>query len=118
MPTWTIGMEIDGARVDAQGLLRIENVFKRDFPDFDADCSIWSGRVAIQVTVRSPTPPEALESALRTVDLAFEETGVDVNRTAVIYTLTMRNVLRESWPSENDSLPRALLRRLRPLPRQ
>jgi hypothetical protein len=118
LPTWTIGIEISGARIDAEGLLRVENVFKREFPDFGADCAIWSGRLAIQVTVRAPTPPDALESALRTIEFAFEETGLDINRTAVIDTVTVRDVLRESWSPGAESLPRALLRRLSPSRRE
>ena len=118
MPTWTIGIEVSGVRIEAEGLLRLEDVFKSNFPDLGADCAIWSGRLAIQMAVRAPSPPEALESALRTIEFAFAETGVDINRTAVIYTLTMRDVLRESWSPGADSLPRALLRRLRPSPRE
>jgi hypothetical protein len=69
------------------------------------------------VTIRSPTPPEALESALKTIDFVFQETGIDISRRAVIDTVTMRDVLRESW-TPSDSLARALLRRLSSSPRE
>ena len=111
MPGWTIAIEINGSSVDAKGLVRLEKVFEHEFPDFDADCAIWSGRLGVHLTVRSPTPPEALESAMRMLDFAFEEARLDIDRVAVFETVTMRPVPRRE-ASDADVLPRPLQRRL------
>jgi hypothetical protein len=90
LPTWTIGIEISGARIDAEELVRFDNVFKREFPDFETNCALWSGSLAVQLLVRSPTPPDALDAALRTIAFAFDEAGINANRVAGITKMTVR----------------------------
>jgi hypothetical protein len=111
MPGWTIAIEITGSSIDADGLVRLEKVFEHDFPDFHAECVIWSGRLGVHLTVRSPTPPDALESAMRMLEFAFDEARLDIDRVAVFENVTMRPVPRREV-SETDALPRTLLRRL------
>lgn len=50
--------------------------------------------MGVQLTVRSPTPPEVLDSALRTPDFAFDEARIDIGREAVFDAVTMRDVPR------------------------
>ena len=114
MATWTIGIEINGARIDAEGLVRLADVVNRDFPEFDADCAVWSGRLAVHGRVQSATPGEALSSALTIVDSAFDEAEIDTPRSSEITNVTIRRVLRAPSASDADSLPRALLRRVSP----
>jgi hypothetical protein len=94
LPTWTIGIEFSGARIDANELVRFDNVFRREFPDFEADCALWSGSLAVQLRVRSATPPDALDSGLRTIEFAFDEAGIGANRFSEITNMTVRPVLR------------------------
>ena len=110
MPGWTIAIEITGS-FDAEGLVRLEKVFEHDFPDFKAECATWSGRLGVHLTVRSPTPSEALESAMRMLEFAFDEALLDQDRLAGFENVTMRPVPRRDV-SDTDALPRSLPRRL------
>jgi hypothetical protein len=93
LPTWSIGIEISGARIDAEEFARFDNVFKREFPDFETNCALWSGSLAVELLVRSATPPDALDAALRTIEFAFYEAGIGANRVPEITNMTMRPVL-------------------------
>jgi hypothetical protein len=115
MAAWTIGVEISGSKIDSAQLGRLVEFLKREFPDYETDCAMWSGFLAVDATVRSPTLPEALESALRAIDLAFDETGVDANRASEITNVTMRRVSPAPDSDSPDSLPHALLRRVSPV---
>ncbi len=120
MAAWTIGVEIRGARIDAEGLVRLDEVFKRKLPEFEADCAIWSGWLAVHGIVRAPTPTEAVDSALTTIGSAFDDAGIDMSRESEIINVTMRRVLRARSASDSDadSLSRALLRLVSPSQRQ
>jgi hypothetical protein len=111
MPEWTVAIEIGGAGIDAEGLVRLERVFEHDLPDLHVECVIWSGRLAVHSNVRSPTPPEALESAMRMLEFAFDEARLDIDPMAVFETVTMRPAPRREV-SETASVSRPLLRRL------
>src|SRR5919197_913438 len=65
MAAWTIGVEISGSHIDGEGLVRLVDVFAREFPDFKADCALWSGWLGVHTTVTAPTSAEALEAALK-----------------------------------------------------
>jgi hypothetical protein len=117
LPEWIVGIQLSGARIDGERLIRLENVFRSQFSDFDADCALWSGWLAVQGVVQSGTPIEALESALATINSAFDEARLDMDRVSEITDVTMRRA-RGMSASEEDSLPRALLRLLSPAPRK
>ena len=112
MVTWTIGVEINGARIDPEGLVRLDEVFKRKVPEFEADCAIWSGWLAVHGIDKGSTSAEALDSAMATIDSAFDDAGIDMNRVSEIIKVTMSRGLRATSASDSDadSLPRALLR--------
>jgi hypothetical protein len=114
MAAWTIGIEINGSRIDEAGLVRLVEVFEQEFPDFEADCALWSGWLGVHTTVTAPTPAEALEAALKAIDLAFDEADIDVNRTAEVMNVTMRRARRLAVVPHADSLPQAVLRRVLP----
>jgi len=114
MGTWTIGVQISGSRIDGEGLARLEDVFEREFPDYEADCALWSGLLGVHTTVRSPTPGEGLDAALRAISLAFDEAEVDMKGTSEIISVTMRRVLRPTAVPDTDSLSKTLLGRLSP----
>jgi hypothetical protein len=93
LPTWSIGIEISGAPpigFSGSELARFDSVFKREFPDFETNCALWSGSLAVQLLVRSATPPDALDAALRTIEFAFDEAGINANRVAGITNMTVR----------------------------
>ena len=114
MVTWAIAIEISGSRMDAEGLLRLEKILSRDVPDFEADCALWSGWLGVHGTVRAPTPTEALEWALKNIDAAFDEAGIDMSRASEIVNVTMRRVLRPRPVSSPQSVADTLLRRVSP----
>ena len=89
---WTIGVELEGLGVDAEGLLRLEKIFEREFPDFGVECALWSGRLGIYASVRAITPMDAVESALNTVEFALHEVGIDMSRSSEGINLKMRRV--------------------------
>lgn len=113
MGAWTIGVEVRGSRIDADGLDRLVDVLGREFAAFDAECALWSGRLAVNGVVDAPTPVEALERALAIVDLAFDQAEIDTDHRSSIARVTMRDERRSGAASGAGSLPLALLRRLR-----
>ena len=115
MAAWTIGVEISGSKIDGARLARLADFFENEFPDYAADCAIWSGRLGIYVTVRSPTLTDALDSTLKAIDLAFDETGIDESHASEITGVTMRPVSPSPASEQPDSLPQALLRRVSPV---
>jgi hypothetical protein len=110
MAAWSIGVQIVGSKIDSAGLVRLVEFFEREFPDYEPDCTMWSGRLAISATVRSPSSPEALESILKAINLALDETGIDVERLSEITSMTLRPA--SPTPAVPDALPQALLRRV------
>jgi hypothetical protein len=114
MAAWTIGIEISGSRIDGEGLARLVAVFEQEFPDFETDCALWSGWLGVHTTVTSPTPAEALDAALRAIDLAFDQADIDRSRASEVMNVTMRRARRLTLVPHADSLPQALLRRVLP----
>ena len=114
MGSWTVGVEINGSRIDGEGHLRLVEVFEREFPDFETECALWSGWLGVQTTVTAPTPSEALEAALKAIDFAFDEADIDVSRAAEVINVTMHRARRLASVPDPDSLPQALLRRVLP----
>jgi hypothetical protein len=112
MAAWTIGVEVVGSNVDSARFVRLVDFLGREFPDYGTDCAMWSGRLAVSATVRAPTSPEALESFLNAIGLAFEETNIDMHGGAEIASVTLRPASVPRAADTTDSLPQALLRRL------
>jgi hypothetical protein len=109
---WTITIEIRGAKVDAEALVRLEGVFPRAFPDLEADCELWSGWLRVHGIVTATTPSEALICVLATISSAFDQAGIDMDHLSEIANVTMRRGrdIRGTSASDADSLPRTLLR--------
>jgi hypothetical protein len=119
MPTWTIGIEITGTRIDGEGILRLDRVFKSEFPDLEVECELWSGWLAVHGIVQSATPTEALDAALAAINSAFAWADVDLGVWEITH-VTMRRGARSAAPapSEANSLPQALLRLVSPSRRE
>jgi hypothetical protein len=109
---WTIGIEIKGARVDDEDLVRLLAVFERDVPNFVAGRALWSGRLIVHGRVESEWPAEALTSALMTISSAFDQAGIDEGRRSEVTSVTLRRA-RSAASTDTDSLTGALLRRIR-----
>ncbi len=114
MAYWAIGVQISGSRIDGEGLLRLEALLKRNFPEFDADCALWSGHLGIRGVVKAQTPTQALETTLDLLGTAFDRAGVDMEGVSEITDVTIRRGTQPRPPSDPNSLPRALLRRVSP----
>jgi hypothetical protein len=112
--SWTIGLEITGSRIDAEGLVRLDEVLRREFPELDAACDLWSGRLGVDATIDASTPTEALESALATLNTAFAWAGIELKEVPEVAGVTMRRRSSDRPAAESDSLPHALVRRISP----
>ena len=112
MVAWTIEIEIRGSRIDGEGLVRLRGVFEREIPDFEANCELWSGVLAVHGTVKAETPDEAFASALETMSAAFDQAGVDPARKSEITSVTLRRT-RAATTGDSQTLSYALLKRLR-----
>jgi len=107
--TWTVGIEISGMRVDEEGLARLVHILGNTSSDFDAECELWGGRLGVIGTVESPTVVDALHSAMTTVSAAFDEAGLDVDRSSEITDMRIRRRSEAPSASKADLLPSALL---------
>lgn len=108
---WTVGIEIGSTRIDAEGLVRLEEAFRRDVPHFEADCALWSQLLAVRGFVESSEDPrEGLAFALETVSSVFDKAGIDIDRASEITSVTMLRAGQRTPASHGDSLPQALLR--------
>ena len=112
MAYWAIGVQISGSRIDGEGLLRLEAVLKRNFPEFDSDCALWSGHLGIRGVIKAQTPTQALEATLDVLGTAFDRAGVDMEGVSEITDVTIRRGTHPRSPSDAHSLPRTLLRRV------
>lgn len=114
MATWTVGIEISGMRVDEEGLARLVHILGNTSSDLDAECELWGGRLGVIGTVESPTVVHALHSAMTTVSAAFDEAGLDVDRSSEITDMRIRRRLEAPSASKADLPPSALLHLVSP----
>jgi len=111
MGTWAIAVEIRGSRIDAEGFAQFVGVLQREFPEFAAECELWSGALSVHGRVEATTPEEALGSALATISTSFAWARTSIRG---VYEITRVTIQQESRASATraESLPQTLLRRV------
>ena len=73
MPEWTIGIEIENAGFDVDGLERLGTVIERDAGRFGPSTALHGGALGVTLTVDADSLAGAVRVAARAIAAAIEE---------------------------------------------